>query len=276
MTVLLLLIPALFAIGQCRMVKPCNGSVTIENVVQNQNVLIANVSMPYQFAIDYDTNTLFFSYTANKEEMFESNYLNLKDYTNGVIKGVSGGFAHAVDTGKQIVYIGGSNGIYTFDYNTKKATNIHITSDSIWQLFYKDGLYFTTHPDEKVYIYKDGQVTLVPELAHTKAMLVAVDNRKNMFYYRSSELHMLQNGTNFKLGDYVINAFNADIHGNIYFSSPSAIYRIKENNEIVKMITLPNVFGFAVKSDNTLIYGTENNIIELVPTKEMCYKENVF
>lgn len=265
LTILLIGIAALI---QSNAAAPCS-SITIASHVQDSEVLKKDVPSPYQLAIDRDTNTLFFSYTSNKDNTFDSVYISLKDKTSDTIPGVAGGFANAVDHQKQIVYIGGSDGIYKFDYESKEAVKQNITDKNIWQLFFKDGLYFTTYPDEKAYLYKDGIVKLVPGLEDKKAMLVALDKNDDLVYSQGGELMKLVKGQVVNIGDYNVNAFNTDASGNLYFSTPEAIYKFVDGRP-KKVTSIDNIYGFAIEGENTFIYAGDSSVVRLRPTPELC------
>lgn len=249
----------------------CRG-ITIGGRLQEVELLKNDVQSPYQLAIDRDTNTLFFSYTANKEETFKTVYVNLKDKTSGTVSGVSGGFSNAVDNQKQIVYIGGNDGIYKFDYATKAAVQLDITDKSIWQMFFKDGLYFTTYPDEEAYLYKDGVVKLVPELKKVKAMVVGVDKNNVLYFSQGGELKKVESGGIVDLGSYSVNAFNTDADGNLYFSTSEAIYKLVDG-KVKKVTAIDDIYGFAIESDNTFIYAGETTVMKLKPTPTICAED---
>lgn len=248
--------------------------ISIRRLSYETEVLKSDVESPYQLAIDYDTNTLFFSYTARAgDDMFKSAYLSLKTRDYGLVTGIHGGFANAVNSKSSIVYMGGEDGIYTFDYNAKNATNLHIKEANIWQMFYKDGLYFTTYPEEKAYFYKNDNVVEVPALQNVKVMLIAVTNDKDLVYSNSSGVFLYSREENktFSLSEVVANGITSDIGGNIYFSSPNGIYYVNEKTKTVEyLVSLDNIYGIAIESNGNFIYAEESRIIRLKATKKAC------
>lgn len=245
--------------------------VNLYNDNNYKEILKDNVGSPYQLAIDYDTNVLFFSYSLNENYMkFYSGCINLKSKEFEIIKGIKGGFAQTVDRQTKTVYLGGADGVYRFDYKTKTAKHINVTTQSIWQMFFKNNLYYTTYPEEHVYVYKDGQSQRVPQLLGTKGMLVAIDNADNIYFSNSSGLHVYEKniGVIQFLGDYILNGITSDINGNLFFSTPNEVFSINsENKTIKKLFTMDDIYGIAVESDGKIIYGSENGIIRLKPRK---------
>ncbi|CAH0725206.1 unnamed protein product, partial [Brenthis ino] len=263
-----------FAYIEARVVNEnCNG-VVVHNINHQQEILKDDVTSPYQLAIDYDTNNLFFSYSTGEiKTLFESAYINLKTNEFQIIEGINGGFANAVDNKANVVYLGGNDGIYKFDYNTKIATHIDGTSHNIWQMFFKNELYYSTYPEEHVYVYKDNHSQRVSQLVDTRGMLVALDNDDNIYFSNSTGLFIYKKVKDytFYLGDYNLNAITSDINGNLFFSTPSGIYSIdSDSKKIENLASIENIYGVAVESDGNIIYASDRSVIRLKPTKTKC------
>ncbi|XP_047528913.1 ommochrome-binding protein-like [Vanessa atalanta] len=252
----------------------CDG-IIVHNINHIKEVLKENIDSPYQLAIDYDTNMLFFSYSSyDNVSKFISAYINLKTNEFQIINGINGGFANGVDGRSNTVYIGGNDGIYKFDFESKRAQHIDGTTHNIWQMFFKNDLYYTNYPQENVYVYKDGESERVPELLETKAMLVAIDNNDNIYYSNSSGLFVHKKAKNYVsyLGDYNLNGITSDISGNLFFSTPDGIYSIDDKSKrIEKLATITNIYGVAVESDGNIIYASQDSIVRLKPTKTHCF-----
>ncbi|XP_039749549.1 ommochrome-binding protein-like [Pararge aegeria] len=255
-------------------IENCDG-IVVHNIKHEQQVLKNDIKSPYQLALDYNTNTLFFSYSSSDpEKSFESAYINLKTNEFKIITGINGGFANAVDEKQNIVYLGGRDGIYQFDYETKVATHIDGTDHNIWQLFYKKDLYYSKYPEEHVYIFKDHQSHRVPELIDTQGMLVAVDNFDNIYFSNSSGLFVHKKIKNYisYVGDYNINGFTCDVNGKIFFSTPDGLFYIDDSTKKVEKLTsIETVYGVAIEADGSIIYASEDSLIRLKPTKTYCY-----
>lgn len=243
----------------------------IHNVCHHKEIIKDGLGHPYQLAMDYSTNTLFFSISSNDSyTKFDSAHVNLISKEFQIIEGLIGGFAHAVDSKTGTVYIGGSDGIYKFDYKTNTAKHIDGSTKAIWQMFHKKHLYYTVYPEEHVYVYKDGQSQRLPRLNGTKAMLVAIDNDDNIYFSNSSGLFYKNSEYNINfLGDYVLNSITSDKNGNLYFSTPSEIYYVdRKFQKIEKLIALDDIYGVAIDSKGDVIYASEDSIIRLQPTMQ--------
>ncbi|XP_023948988.2 ommochrome-binding protein [Bicyclus anynana] len=271
----LIILLALFAYAGARIpIENCDG-IVVHNIKHEPQILKSNISSPYQLAIDFNTNTLFFSYSSSDpDKSFESAYFNLKTNEFGIITGIQGGFANAVDEHRNIVYLGGQDGIYQFDYETKAAKRLKVTDHNIWQLFFKKDLYYSSYPDEHVYVVKNDQPHRVPELIDTKGMLVAIDNLDNIYFSNSSGLFVHKKIKNYisYVGDYNVNGITYDLNGKLFFSTPDGLYYIDDNTkQVEKLTSIENVYGIAIEADGSIIYASEDNLIRLRPTKTYCF-----
>ncbi|CAK1598677.1 unnamed protein product [Parnassius mnemosyne] len=244
----------------------CEG-VTIKGVIYEKETLKTDLDSPYQFSIDYNTDTIFFSYsTHTKDQRFQLAYLNLKTKEFNTITTITDGFASAVDLENNKLFLGGKGGIYDFNLKSKQTSHLGASSHNIWQMFYKDGLYYTVYPHEEAYTFNDGISKKVTELSGTKVMLIAMDRNNNIYFTNSSGLfnYNKSNKKIINLGEHVINGLNTDINGKLFFSSPNGIYSINENLNIVEhIVTLESVFSVAIAKDGSIIYGTDDSIMRL-------------
>ncbi|XP_053603959.1 ommochrome-binding protein-like [Plodia interpunctella] len=267
---------AVFALSQAEIItgKKCVG----DGDKFEKETLVTGYDSPYQLAIDPATNTLFFSYSTEiLGDGFKSVYLDLKTKTHEEIPVHGGGFAHAVDVRNNIVYIGSTeSGISKFDYQTKKAVPLDLTKEGIWQMFFKDGLYFTTYPSESAYLYKDGVVKKVEELKNTRSLTLGVDNHFNIFFSNSSGffIYKKDSGVTTHVADYVANAFTSDPNGNLYFSTPSGLYSVDENLIVKAILEESNIYGMVIEGEKTIIYASKDSVIRLKPRSE-CIQDDV-
>ena len=267
----------ILAYAETRVIIDDERCLRIRGNYYQKEVLKNNVQNPYQLAIDYNTETLFYSYSARENyALFKTASLNLQTGVSTKVFGIRGGFANAVDNINQIVYMGGEDGIYAYDYNTDSAISLNIKNDeNIWQMFYDDddGLYFTTYPDEQVYLYTNDEVFKVSELEEVRVMLIAVDRNNNLLYFNSSGVFMYETDERkyTYLSDVVANGVTSDIDGNIVFSTAYGINYFNDTlKQIVSVVTIGNIYGVAIPQDGNIIYATENSIIKIKPSTIPC------
>lgn len=249
--------------------KKCEG-ILIDGVMYMKEVLKEHLESPYQFSIDYNSNTLFFSYTLNKNGVaFQSAYLNLQTEEFNVISTITNGFASAVDARNNRIFISARGGVYEYDLKTKQTKLVTATDQSIWQMFYKDGLYYSIYPTEEVYLYRDGRSKKLDVLIGTRAAQVSIGGNGDTYFSNSSGLFVYKNSNKdiVQLGEQVINGMNADYNGIVYFSSPDGVFVIDEKEETVRrVVTLDNVHAAAIEKDGSILIGTDDSIIRLKRT----------
>ncbi|XP_068631278.1 ommochrome-binding protein-like isoform X2 [Battus philenor] len=242
----------------------CDG-VNINGVMHIKEVLKTNLDSPYQFSIDYATNTLFFSSSIQTEDQrFQLGYLNLETKELNVVNDIKDGFASAVDHSSNTIYLGANGGIYQFNVKSKQTNQVYSIGQNIWQMFYNNGLYYTTYPTEEAYFFANGNSQKVPELKGTKVMLIALDGKQDIYFTNSSGLfkYIKSNKSVLNLGEYIINGLNSDVNGKLYFTSPNGIFKINEDlNTVERLVTLDNVYAAAVEKDGSILCGTEDSIV---------------
>ncbi|KAJ0177148.1 hypothetical protein K1T71_007157 [Dendrolimus kikuchii] len=256
-----------------------NSDVPNIDVTYNKQVLKTNIEHPSELSMDYDKNNLFYNYVEvdGIKTISKTAYLNLDTLKAAEIKDGTDLITSAIDNKNHKVYLGGKDGIYTFDYNTKKAFKLDVNDaneKSIWQLFYKDGLYFTTFdPEEQAFYCKSfDKVQKLTDDNNPRMRVLGVSNDNIIYFGNSTGLFYVQNSTGkatLLIEDIVVNAFNVDRDGELYFSTPSSLHHIKTKPKSVEKLTEfqdHSLWGFAIDGNGNIIYGSDDSIIRLVPT----------
>lgn len=277
----LIILSAFLALASARVIENeiprCDG-IIVNGINHEKETLKEYIDKPYMMSIDYDTNVLYYTFTEAHGRTFTPAALNLKTKENYIITGVHAGFATSVDPKTHKTYIGGSDGIYEFDYQSKVARNLRITDLNIWQVFAKDGIYFSTYPNESAFVYKNGKLDQVAGIGDSKAMLLGLDNNDNLFFSNSSGLFFHPKGEErtVLVGNHVVNSFTMDSNGKLHFSTPVGIFSVQVtsgNVKITKLAGITNIYGMAIESDGTFIYSADRSIIRLKSTGNECSEE---
>lgn len=246
------------------------------NINYEKQVLKTTVENPSDFSIDYDKNNLFYCYSEydGEKTVLKIAYLNLDSLTSVEVTGVEDPITSAIDNKNHRVYIGGKDGIYNFDYDTKKVIKLDIDAKNIWHVVYKDGLYFTTYtPDEQAFYAKYfDKIQKLTDDNNPRIRILGIDYDNTIYFANSTGLFYMQKSTGkatLLVEDIVINAFNADKIGELYFSTPSSLYHIKTKSKSIEKLAEfhDNVmWGFAIDGNGNIIYGSEDNsIVKLIP-----------
>lgn len=242
--------------------------INIRDIPHAMTVLANDLNAPYQLAIDYETNMLFFSTDTEVDFSSESGFINLDTGDSVIIRNVPGGFANAVDRDNHIVYLGARNGVYKYNYNTESAIMYSARGRNVWQLFYKDYLYFTEHSTERAYVFthNNGTFKEVPQLKDTKVLVLGIDKIDNIFFSNSSGLFKVKKGGSYisKVGNWNAAAFTTDIDGNLFFCTNRGLFIIS-NDTVVLLASLRPIYGMAIDRNGEIIYTNSHEIIKLQP-----------
>lgn len=241
-------------------------TINIGDVPHAVIVLANDLNAPYQLAVDYESNVLFFSTDTEIDYNSESGYINLDTKHIVIVRNLPGGFANAVDGDNQIVYIGATNGVYKYDYKTESAKLYSGRGINVWQLFYKEYLYFTEYFTQRAYVFthKNGTFEEVPELKGIKVLVLGVDMNNNYFFSNASGLFNVKRGGSriSKIGNWNAIAFTTDIDGNLFFCTYTGLFVIS-NDEVVLLASVRPVYGMAIDRNGEIIYTNSRQIVKL-------------
>lgn len=271
---LLIILSSLIAI-QARTVKrqsECN-IITINGTNYEIESLYKDLDRPFLLAVDHSTNVLYFSYSVKvDEDEFRSARLNLntKEFKN--IEGVNNGFAQTIDQKSHNIYIGGSTGLYKYNYGEDKAEFIGANNVNIWTIFFKDVLYYSTYPSQFLYTFIDGESTRFVDLEDTKVDNFVIDNEDIIFFTNNTGLYSQKKGTKdaklYKEFTVVgVRGLTVDLNGNVYACLQDGIYAVKKSdNSLERVLYVDDAFGVAFDNDNNIVYSDATSVFRLKPT----------
>ncbi|KAJ8711177.1 hypothetical protein PYW07_008419 [Mythimna separata] len=227
-----------------------------------------DIDRPYLLVVDNSTNNLYFSYNIKEnDDEFKSARLNLntKEFNN--IEGVTNGFAQTVDQATHEIYIGGSDGIYKYDYGQNKAELIGERGSNIWTLYFKDVLYYSLFPHQFLYVMEDGQSKRFVDLEDTKVDHFIIDNEDDIFFSNYTGLFSQKKGTKNAVlyaESPVLRSLATDKFGNAYACLQDGIYAVeKTTTSLKKVVEVNDAFGLAFDNDNNIVYSDASRIIRL-------------
>lgn len=237
-----------------------------------KHVILADVNIPYKFTINRNQNCLFFCINADdfSEQSFHSVMLDLRTGSATVIPSIRNGFASAADQTTGTVYIGGSDGIYLYNFDTKDINKSALVSGvDIFDMHFQNELYYVDTANQNLYVYKNNQSIIVPELKNHQIQHFIIDKQDNVMFVNSTGLFILVKGSksatlyddrhiNFRGG-------TLDTFGVPHFIAQDGIYSINKNKELVKTLVLENGYGLAFDKDNNIIYSDERTVNKLIP-----------
>lgn len=271
----LLLIISSFIVVQAGVVQEDCDGVVIDGIYYEREVLKSNLDKPYLLAGDVQSNTIYFSYSTDpKDESFKSAKINVNTKEFEDIKGVTNGFAQAVDPKTHDVFIGGSDGIYKYDSKTNKAEFYGAKDANIWSLFAKDIVYYSEFPAQFLYTLSNGQSMRFKDLEETKVDSFVIDNDDDMFFTNATGLYSQKKGTKNavlykEFIDTGVRGLTVDYFGRVYTCFKDGVYTVrKTTKDLEKLFEIDNGYGVAFDSDNNIIYADSTSLVRLKVNKE--------
>lgn len=247
----------------------------VNGKLHKKQVILADVNIPYKFTINRKKNCLFFCINADEfsEQSFHSVMLDLHSGSPTVVPSIRNGFASAVDQTTGTVYLGGSDGIYLYNLQTKDIIKSPLVSGiDIFDMYFQNELYYVDTANQSLYVYKNSKSIVVPELKDYQIQHFVIDAQDNVMFVNSTGLFILMKGsrTATLYDDRNINFRGAtlDLFGVPHFIAQDGIYSVDENKELVKILALENGYGLAFDKDNNIIYSDERTVNKLIPREK--------
>ncbi|XP_050680826.1 ommochrome-binding protein-like [Leptidea sinapis] len=251
------------------------GGVVKENCESHNEVetLKSDLDRPYLLAVDYSTNTVYFSYSLNlDDDVFKTAFVNLNTKEFGEVAGINNGFAQTVDEKNHDIYIGGSDGVYKYSHNAKEAQFLSQLGN-IWTLYFKDVLYYSVFPSQFLYTFANGVSARFKDLEDTKVDHFIIDNDDIMFYTNSTGLYGQKKGTKDSVlyREYSkdgVRGLTTDINGNAFICIADGIYKInKVNTSLDKVLSVDDAFGLAFDNENNIVYSDAMRLVRVKSVK---------
>lgn len=268
---LIIILCSLISIQAGVIKEDCPG-LKIDGVYYETETLREDLDRPYLLVVDNSTNNLYFSYNVKEnDDEFRSARLNLntKEFNN--IEGVTNGFAQTVDQTTHEIYIGGSDGIYKYDYGQNKAEIIGERGSNIWTLYFKDVLYYSLFPHQFLYVMEDGQSRRFPDLEDTKVDHFVIDKENDIFFSNNTGLFSQKKGTKNAVlykETPVLRSLTTDKNGNVYACLQDGIYAVrKSTTSLERVVEINDGFGLAFDNDNNIVYSDASRLIRLKITR---------
>lgn len=250
---------------------PKDAVVEIRGVPYRKHVILADVNIPYKFSLDRRRNILFFCMNADEfsDQSFHSVVLNLETEIPIVVPGIRNGFASAVDQTSGQVFLGGSYGIFPYNYSTNDIDKpALIEGIDIFDMYHNKDLYFVDTSTQTLHVWKKGKDTIVPQ---TRDQLIHhfVVYHEGLFFVNPNGLFFIRNGSNTATsvddGDIHYRGATVDTNGAPHFIAHDGIYAINEQSKRPeKILPIENGYGLSFDAKNNIVYGNERSVIKLI------------
>lgn len=256
----------------------CDGLI-FQGVYFTKEVLFKNLGRPYNLVMHKFTGDLFFSHTMQNETHVDFGITNchISKRTCKDITGLSGGYAIAYDSGNDDLYFGGHDGIYKYNFLTKRATFFSEQGKSIWGLFVKRNFYYIEYPSQKLFVYQDGVFVRVTEAANIEVDHFFISKHNDIYFSNKTALFKVQKAekeVKFLNDEIGVRQIVEDGYGDVYFVASDGIYlEDKPYLRVKKVAAIDQAFGLAFDENEKVIYSDKNAIYRLHPSQysEKCY-----
>lgn len=215
-----------------------------------------------KMAILRSKNTLFYSFEPIFEDLeyYKTGFVNLDNPDEqGVITGrqILNLGTFDIDQKNNIVYFGGSDGIFVLDFNVNTMSAYSSRGDTITNIFYKDKVYFTKYNENGIIVKNGDMFRVLHEDLQVKTFVVTKDNV--FVYINGTGLHVSKGGLAHTLSIYpFFRGITMDLEGNVYTWWLDGIYKI----DINKILQLTKMYRVAELADiGTIAFDNENNIL---------------
>lgn len=248
-------------------------AVVINGDSYKQQIILSGANVPTKLSIDRLTNNLFFCINAdaNSHQSFQIVVLNLDTGSKAIIPGIRNGFASAVDpTGS--VYLGGSDGIYQFNYDTHKVFKLPIISGvDVFDMFFHNWLYFVETANQNLFMWKKGEKLIVEDMEGYGIHYFAITAYEDILFVNATGVYMMRKGTLYPItlggasrGTH-IRGVTTDVNGVPYLIAQDGIYAVDmTQRHVERILALENGYGIAFDKDNNIFYSDERSVVKLI------------
>ncbi|KAM3966620.1 ommochrome-binding protein-like [Aphomia sociella] len=249
--------------------KKCEG-ININGKNHTKEILANGINRPYQLSILKPNHAIYFSYNTgfHNASTFEIGYIKKNQKIPTKISAVENGFATTVDEKNNVIYFGGSKGIYMQDSESDKIHHL-IHDHNIWSLFYKEGLYFISYPSLKLYKYLAENSSELQTNIHEKIYQFAVDGDGDTFITNKTGLYKIKKGEKERIlyeGAKVFRAIGINNKGVAHFCGQHEIFVAnKEKHTLHKIADIKDIFGLVFDHEDNIIYSNPHEIVKLLP-----------
>lgn len=246
--------------------------ILVRDKKHRKEILGKGLNRPYQLAYDQSNHSVFFSYNTgnDQEDTFAIGYVEMNQIEHKAIKNIENGFSIAIDNKDNVIYYGGSGGIYKQHLKGKDNEIKHlIDNHNIWDMFYRNHLYFINYPSLHLYKYINGTTVKREQHIHEKIFQFVIDGSDDIFITNETGLFHIKNGTNDRVhynGTKIFRSIEVNNQGIAYFAGQNGIYTAhKHNSSLDKIAHVKNIFGLTFDDKDNIIYSDPHEIIKLIP-----------
>lgn len=236
-----------------------------------------------KMAVHAQKNTLYFSFEPQIDDLEYSKvgFVNLNDVTKAGVLSTMSDSKHlfnfatfAIDESRDLIYVGGSNGIFLIDTNDNRLIPYSSRGDVIQSIFYKDHVYFTVYPKYTITQKKGDLFYPVKGFENEQAKDFVIDKNGVVYYLGRFGLFAGNSTDTVRLSE---NAFfrgiAIDRNGDIYTWWIDGVYKVVKKfnlkeDYLVKICDLPLIGALTFDKDNAMLVTLGRSLFKLIKTDE--------
>lgn len=237
----------------------------------------------HKIGIQRSKNRLYYSFEPKIEDMeyFKVGFVDLDNHNvTGIFEAqdmILNFGTFDVDQDNEVIYLGGSNGVFALDTKSNNLSPYSSRGDSIESLFYKNNIYFSKYNDLGIVSKRgDDFLTLLDRLPVQNFVINKYDV---IVFYNRYGLHVAKGDLVYRLST---NAFfrgvAKDLDENIYAWWIDGIYKVVIDrnlhySKLVKHIDLEYVETVTFDNDNNILFTADGGLYRMTPTDTGCLQK---
>lgn len=240
-----------------------------------------NTVVIHKLGILRSVNMLYYSFepTIEDDEFFKIGFVNLDNHTeSGIFSSTDqilnfGTFD--IDQDNELVYMGGSEGIFVLDTKAYKLTPYSSRGDTIRNIFFKTNVNFLKNDDKGIIVKRGDNFntlfddTFIKNFVITKYDVVVYLNNFGLYIQKGDvKIRVSQNA--------FFRGLNIDLDGTVYAWWIDGIYKViieksLEDSRIIKVASLPvTIGGMTFDNDNNMLFTVGKELFKLAATEAGC------
>lgn len=234
----------------------------------------------HKIGIQRSVNRLYYSFEPAIEdvEYYKVGFVNLDNQNESAVISSQNLIINFgtfdIDQDNELVYLGGSDGVYVLDTKANEISPFSSRGDSIESIFYKNNVYFVLDNDLGIIVKKGDNFQTLLEYIPVKNFVV---NKYNVIVFLNRfGLHVGKGETVYRLSR---NAFfrgiTIDLDGTVFAWWIDGIYKviIDKNlhySKLVKHVDIASIGAMTFDNENNIMFTVDKGLYRMTPSNSGC------
>ncbi|XP_053619702.1 ommochrome-binding protein-like isoform X1 [Plodia interpunctella] len=257
----------------------CDG-IIFNDVYYKQEVLFTDIGKPINLFIHKFSGVIFFSHTITNGTSidFAIRSCHIDSRVCNEVKGLPSGYAIGYDAQFDEIFMGGSDGIYQYNFITKTATPFGAEDKNIWALYVNKNFYYIQYPSQKLYVLQEDGFFKVAEATKIEVEQFFISRDKSVYYSNKTALYKVELRSRKIIvlnDDIVVRQIAEDKYGDVYFCASNGIYvEDKPYRRIKCLAKIDDLYGLTFDELDRVIYSDATSIYRLDKSNysKLCYE----